>query len=134
MAAKFLSFAPVLTISALTGLRLSKIFRMVEDVYAQYTFRLGTGRLNRIVARAIIKNEPSLHKGKRIKFYYATQTTTKPPVFIFFVNYPEKVHFSYKRFLINQIRKETDLDKTPIKIFFRQKQSRVSPHKKQKKK
>ena len=133
MAAKFLSFAPVLTISALTGQRISKIFRMVEDVYGQYTLRISTGRLNRIVERAVIKNEPSLYKGRRIKFYYVTQTATKPPAFLFFVNYPEKVHFSYKRFLINQIRKETNLDKTPIRIIFRQRQSRVSPHKKQKK-
>lgn len=121
MSAKFLNFAPAMTISALTGKRVSRIFNIVEEVYLQYSFRVGTGELNRIFASAIEKNEPSIYKGKRLKFYYATQVSTKPPSFVCFVNYPEAVHFSYKRFLINQIRAETGLDKTPIRMFFRKK-------------
>jgi GTP-binding protein len=122
--AKFLNFAPAMTISALTGLRVRKIFKQVDEVYDQYARRISTGELNRCLVRAIERNEPSLHRGKRIKFYYATQTSTKPPTIVCFVNYPQAVHFSYKRYLINQFREETGLDKTPIRIIFRQRAGR----------
>ncbi|MDJ0914740.1 MAG: ribosome biogenesis GTPase Der [Desulfobacterales bacterium] len=117
--AKFLNFAPVLTISALTGQRVARIFAVADEVYAQYTFRIGTGKLNKIIERAIASNEPSLVRGRRIKFYYGTQVSTRPPSFVLFVNYPEAVHFSYRRYLINQIRMETSLDKTPLRLTFR---------------
>jgi GTP-binding protein len=119
MEARFLRFAPVMTISALTGLRVLKIFDLVDEVYSQYTMRIGTGRLNKIFERAIDRNEPSLHRGRRLKFYYVTQVSSGPPTFVCFVNYPEAVHFSYKRYLINQIRDGTGLDKTPVRIIFR---------------
>jgi GTP-binding protein len=122
--AKFLSFAPAITISALTGQRVSRIFKLVDEVYSQYARRISTGQLNKIVELAIDKNEPSLHRGKRLKYYYATQVSTKPPTFVCFVNYPDGVHFSYKRYLINQIREHTGLDKTPIRIIFRQRERR----------
>jgi len=125
MAAKFLSFAPVLTISALTGQRVLKIFGLVKDVYKQYGTRIGTGPLNKILEDALKKNEPSLHKGKRLKFYYMTQTGSKPPTFICFVNYPEAVHFSYKRYLINQIREAAGLNQTPIRLIFRRRTGRI---------
>ncbi|MCP4110890.1 MAG: ribosome biogenesis GTPase Der [Desulfobacteraceae bacterium] len=128
--AKFLSFAPVITISALTGLRVSKIFKLADEVYAQYSKRAGTGQLNKILETAIERNEPSLHKGKRIKFYYGTQVSVKPPTFVCFVNYPEAVHFSYKRYLINQIRDGLGLDKTPIRMIFRQRTGRIEFDKK----
>ncbi len=99
MEAKFLSFAPILTISALTGQRVFKIFDLVEEVFKQYTLRLGTGQLNRIFEQAILQNEPSLYRGRRLKFYYATQISSRPPTFVCFVNYPDAVHFSYKRYL-----------------------------------
>ena len=102
--AKFLNFAPAMTISALTGLRVRKIFKQVDEVYDQYARRITTGQLNKFLERAIKKNEPSLHRGKRIKFYYAAQISTKPPTIVCFVNYPQAVHFSYKRYLINQLR------------------------------
>ena len=120
MEAKFLSFAPILTISALTGQRVSKIFDIVEEVFRQYTLRMGTGQLNRMFEQAIVQNEPSLYRGRRLKFYYATQISTRPPTFVCFVNYPEAVHFSYRRYLVNQIRVKAELDKTPIRIIFRQ--------------
>jgi GTPase len=119
MQAKFLSFAPMTTISALTGQRVFKIFDIVEDVFKQYTLRMGTGQLNRIFEQAILQNEPSLYRGRRLKFYYATQISTRPPTFVCFVNYPDAVHFSYKRYLMNQIRDKAGLDKTPIRIIFR---------------
>ena len=124
MDAKFLQFAPVLTISALTGQRVQKIFRTVDQVYRQYSTRINTGTLNKIFEGAILKNEPSLHRGRRLKFYYATQVSTKPPTFVCFVNYPEAVHFSYKRYLINQVRAETGLDNTPLRLIFRQRKGR----------
>ncbi|MBU3981249.1 MAG: ribosome biogenesis GTPase Der, partial [Proteobacteria bacterium] len=122
---KFLSFAPAITISALTGLRVPAIFTYVDEVYSQYAARITTGQLNRIMELAIKKTEPSLHRGKRLKFYYATQVTAKPPTFVCFVNYPDAVHFSYKRYLINQIREQAKLDKTPIKLIFRQRTGKI---------
>ncbi len=119
MEAKFLNFAPVMTISALTGQRVLKIFKTVDEVYRQYSQRIGTGQLNKILQQSIERNEPSVHKGRRLKFYYITQVSMGPPTFVCFVNYPEGVHFSYKRYLLNQIRVETGLDKTPLRLIFR---------------
>ena len=118
-AAKFLAFAPVLTLSALTGQRVQRIFKLVETVYAQYTTRVNTGRINRILEQAMADNEPSLHRGRRIKFFYATQAATRPPTFVIFVNYPEAVHFSYQRFLVNRLREGAGLHDTPIRLVFR---------------
>jgi GTP-binding protein len=130
--AKFLNFAPALTVSALTGLRISKIFQETDEVYKQYSTRFGTGQLNRILKEALEKNEPSLHKGKRLKFYYATQVSEKPPTFVLFVNYPEAVHFSYRRYLSNQIREGTGLDKTPLNLIFRLRTGKIDFGKKSK--
>ncbi|MBI9082554.1 MAG: ribosome biogenesis GTPase Der [Desulfobacterales bacterium] len=124
-AAKFLNFAPVMTISALTGQRVHRIFKLVEEVYAQYNTRIGTGRLNNILQKATDRNEPPMHNGKRLKFYYATQVTAGPPTIVLFVNFPEGVHFSYQRFLVNQFREATGLDKTPIRVLLRQRTGRI---------
>ena len=118
--AKFVSFVPILTISALTGLRVQRIFKLVDEIYHQYTTRISTGQINRIVENAVRRTEPSLHKGKRIRFYYTTQVSAKPPTFVCFANYPNAVHFSYRRYLVNQIRMETGLSKTPLRLWFRQ--------------
>ena len=131
--AKFLSFAPVLSISASTGLRIPKIFNLVDEIYGQYIIRIGTGELNRVLEKSISNNQPPLHQGKRLKFYYITQTGTKPPTFVCFVNYPDAVHFSYKRYLINQIREETGLDKVPIRLIFRLRTGKIKFGKKSKK-
>ena len=133
-AAKFLNFAPVMTISALTGQRVSKIFDRVDEVYEQYATRIGTGQMNKILSQALVHNEPSLHQGKRLKFYYATQVSTRPPTFVCFVNYPEAVHFSYERYLINQIREGTGLTQTPIRLLLRQRTGRIEFGKKKKEK
>lgn len=125
MKAKFLAFAPVVAISALTGQRINKVFQMVRAVHAQYDSRIGTGQLNKILTEAVAKNEPSLHQGKRLKFFYATQVASKPPTFVLFVNYPDAVHFSYQRYLGNQIRDGAGLDKTPIRLLLRQKTGRI---------
>ncbi|ABW67938.1 ribosome biogenesis GTPase Der [Desulfosudis oleivorans] len=123
--AKFLSFAPAVTISAATGFRVKKIFELIDAVHAQYTFNIKTGELNNIFERATRSKEPPFHKGRRLKFNYAVQVATGPPTFICFVNFPSGVHFSYKRYLINAIRRETGLDKTPIRLFFREKPGRI---------
>ncbi len=122
---KFLSYAPAMTISALTGQRCHKILDMAARVYAEYCFRINTGTLNRIIEDAVFREEPSLHKGRRLKFFYATQVATRPPCFVCFVNYPAAVHFSYKRYLINQLRQMIPLSLTPIKLYFREKTGRM---------
>jgi GTP-binding protein len=118
--AKFLNFAPMITVSAKTGLRIQRIFPIVDSVYAQYAARITTGQLNKAMDRALTRTQPPLHKGKRLKFYYATQVSTRPPTFVSFVNFPEGVHFSYRRYLTNQIREAFALDKTPLRLLMRQ--------------
>jgi len=119
-----MQFAPALTVSALTGQRISGIFPIVEDVYRQFTTRIGTGEINRMLEKATQYKEPSLFKGRRLKFFYMTQVSTRPPSFVLFVNAPEGVHFSYKRYLINRIRQEFGLTKTPIHLMFRERSGR----------
>ncbi len=116
---KFLSFAPIWTISALTGQRTLKIFDSVKTVYEQYTMRVSTGRLNRIFETIIGRHEPAMYRGRRIKFYYSTQTSVAPPTFVCFVNYPEGIHFSYERYIVNQLREALAMDKTPLRLMFR---------------
>lgn len=124
-AAKFLSFAPAITVSAATGLRISKIFPMIDEVYAQYNSRISTGQVNRIVEDALERNPMPMHNGRRIKIYYASQVSEKPPTFVLFLNYPEAVHFSYERYLLNSFREAADLDKTPIRLIFRQRTGKI---------
>ena len=121
-AAKFLPYAPIITISAKTGQRVANIFPMVNAIFDQYTHRIGTGVLNRIFEKVVDKNPPALHKGRRVKLFYATQITTAPPTLVAFTNQPDGIHFSYKRYLINQIREASGLDKTPIRLFFRKRE------------
>jgi len=119
---KFVRFAPVSTISALTGQRTFKIFDQVETVYKQYTTRVSTGRLNKIFETIINKHQPASYRGRRIKFYYATQVSAAPPRFVCFVNYPDGIHFSYERYVINQLREALGLDLSPIRLFFRKRE------------
>ncbi len=122
--AKFLSFAPALTVSALSGRRVSKIFGVVDTVYAQYCRRIATAELNRLLEAALAKTPPPLHRGRPVKFYYSTQVGSKPPTIVCFVNHPEAVHFSYKRYLLNQLREQAGLDQAPLRLFFRERQRR----------
>ena len=124
-AMKFMSFAPSITISATTGQRVRRIFGMIKTVYEQYETRIGTGQVNKVFEAAVTRNEPPMHKGKRVKYYYATQVGTRPPTFVCFVNYPEALHFSYQRYLMNQVRTQTGLTQTPLKILFRQRTGRI---------
>jgi GTP-binding protein len=120
MATQFVGFAPVLTVSALTGFGTRKILSTIDSVHKQYCQKFPTNRLNRILQGATEKHPPSLHRGRRIKFLYTTQIASRPPTFSIFTNYPKEVHFSYHRFLINTFRQELGLDKSPIRIVFRE--------------
>ncbi|MCD4722367.1 MAG: ribosome biogenesis GTPase Der [Desulfobacula sp.] len=122
---KFLSYAPAMTVSALTGQRCHKILDEVVKIHKEYCHRINTGVLNRIIEDAVYREEPSLHKGKRLKFFYSTQVATKPPCFVCFVNFSKAVHFSYKRYLINQLRQMIPLKLTPIKLYFREKTGKI---------
>ncbi len=122
---KFLSYAPALTISAKTGQRCHRILDEVVKIHKEYCHRISTGVLNRIIEDAVFREEPSLYKGKRLKFFYSTQVASKPPCFVCFVNFPKAVHFSYKRYLLNQLRQMIPLSKTPIKLYFREKTGKI---------
>jgi len=130
--AKFLNFAPIITISALTGKRIHRVFDYVDDVYEQYATRLNTGQVNRIIDSAIQIHPPPFVKGKQLKIYYATQVSSKPPTFIMFANYSKDIHFSYVRYLINAIRKASGLEKTPIRLIFKQRDSHTAKNEKNK--
>lgn len=117
----FLSYAPYLFISALTGQRVQKVLQIVRKCYDNYSKRIKTGVLNDVVSRAISMKEPPVVGTQRLKIYYVTQIGVKPPTFIFFVNNPECVHFSYQRYLENQLRDNFDFEGTGIKVEFRRK-------------
>lgn len=116
----FMDYVPILFISAKTGQRVNKILGLVQHAYEQNCLRVSTGTLNDIVNEAITITEPPSDKGRRLKIYYATQVSTKPPTFVLFVNEPALMHFSYKRYLENYLRKSFSLDATPIRLIVRQ--------------
>jgi len=121
-AARFVNYAPVLHVSALTGIGTSKIFSTVNQIFHQYESRHSTNRLNAVLQKAVEGHSPPLYKGRRIKLYYTTQVSSKPPTFVIFCNYPKGVHFSYFRYLVNQFRDGLQLDKAPLKIILRERQ------------
>jgi GTP-binding protein len=120
MATPFVGFAPVLTVSALTGSGVTRIFPAVEAVYSQYQRQFPTNRLNLLLQNAVAAHPPPMYRGHRLKLYYTTQIGIKPPTFAVIANYPKGVHFSYHRYLTNQFRKELGLDKSPVKILMRE--------------
>ena len=117
----FMSYAPVLFISALTGQRTQRIFELVNFVNDQSSMRITTGMLNNVLADAQARMQPPSDKGRRLKIYYMTQTGIRPPHFVTFVNSAELFHFSYQRYLENQIRSVFGLEGTPIRMSIRQK-------------
>ena len=114
---KFADYAPILTISATTRQRVTKIFDEVDRVIAETTKRVPTAELNRVFEHLTTAHEPPLYRGKRVKYYYITQGGVKPPTFIAFVNYPEGVHFSYLRYIENSLRDAFGFTGSPIRIF-----------------
>ena len=117
---KFMSYAPVLYISALTGQRVHKVLETVREVHAQATRRITTGLLNDILSDAQAALQPPATSGRRLKIYYATQQAVQPPTFVFFVNSEELMHFSYERYLENQFRKAFGFEGTPLKFILRE--------------
>lgn len=117
----FMQYAPVEFISAKTGMRVEKLFPLIKEVFAQHLSRVKTGALNDIITEATLKVQPPSDKGRRLKIYYGTQVSVKPPTFVLFVNSKELAHFSYVRYLENQIRSAFDLQKTPVRFIIREK-------------
>ena len=117
----YMLYAPVVFLSALTGQRVDKLFQVIQEVYAQNTSRITTGALNSVLADATARVQPPTDKGRRLKIYYMTQASTKPPHFVIFCNDARLFHFSYQRYLENQIREVFGLKGTPVRITIRQK-------------
>ena len=117
----YMLYAPVVFLSALTGQRVDKLFQVIQDVHEQNTKRITTGALNSVLADATARVQPPTDKGRRLKIYYMTQASTKPPHFVIFCNDARLFHFSYQRYLENQIREVFGLQGTPVRITIRQK-------------
>ena len=117
----YMLYAPVLFLSALTGARVDKLFQVIQDVHAQNTMRITTGALNSVLAAATARVQPPTDKGRRLKIYYMTQASSKPPHFVIFCNDARLFHFSYQRYLENQIRSTFGLEGTPVRMTIRQK-------------
>jgi GTP-binding protein len=118
---KFISFAPRVNLSALTGERVMKLFKKTDVLYEQFSRAISTASVNRALQEIVKKHPPSRIGRTRLKFFYATQTRTKPPTFVLFANRPDNIHFSYKRFLTNQLRSYLGLELTPIRLKFKKK-------------
>lgn len=116
----FMSYAPIIFISAKTGQRIDRLFETIVFVHSQNSMRISTGKLNEVLSVATARVQPPSDKGKRLKIFYMTQASTRPPTFVFFVNNAELFHFSYQRYLENQIREIFGLDGTPVRFIVRE--------------
>ena len=116
----FMSYVPFIFISAMTGQRVSRLYELIHVVAERNAFRATTGQLNDLLSVAVARVEPPSDKGKRLKIYYMTQASTKPPTFVAFVNRKDLFHFSYQRYLENQIRNTFNLEGTPIRFIVRE--------------
>ena len=116
----FMSFAPIIFISAKTGQRVDRLFELIKFVDSQNAMRIKTGQLNELLAAATLRVQPPTDKGKRLKIFYMTQASTRPPTFVCFVNSAELFHYSYQRYIENQIREVYGLEGTPIRFVIRE--------------
>ena len=116
----FMSYAPIIFISAKTGQRVDRLFELIQYVDSQNALRITTGMLNDLLARATARVQPPSDKGKRLKIFYMTQASTRPPTFVAFVNSRQLFHFSYQRYLENQIRETFGLEGTPVRLLIRE--------------
>lgn len=119
----FVGFAPIVTVSALTGFGVRRIFPLIGSVYRQYSSKFPTSALNRLLRDAVEDHSPPIYKNKRLKFYYTSQIGTQPPLFVIMTNSSKGVHFSYQRYLVNRFRDGLGLDNVPVKILFRDKKA-----------
>lgn len=120
----FMSYAPIIFISAKTGQRIERLYDLIKYVDSQNAMRISTGKLNDILAAATARVQPPTDKGKRLKIYYMTQASTRPPTFVSFVNRKELFHFSYQRYLENQIREVFGLEGTPVRFVIREREDK----------
>lgn len=118
-ALKFMPYAPQLRMSALTGKGVSTLLPTLNVVFSQYCTRVQTSAVNEVLTAAVSRHEPPMHGRRRTKILYGAQVSSQPPTFVLFVSYPEAMHFSYQRYLTNQIRKAFSLDLTPVRLIFR---------------
>ena len=116
----FMSFAPIIFISAKTGQRVDRLYELIKFVDTQNAMRIKTGQLNEILAAATLRVQPPTDKGKRLKIFYITQASTRPPTFVCFVNSAELFHYSYQRYIENQIREVYGLEGTPVRFVIRE--------------
>ena len=115
----FMQYAEIMFISAKTGQRLPKLFDMIDMVIENHTMRIETGVVNEIMAEAVAMQQPPSDKGKRLRLYYITQVSVKPPTFVIFVNDKELMHFSYTRYIENRIREAFGFRGTPLRFIIR---------------
>ncbi|MCM1363370.1 MAG: ribosome biogenesis GTPase Der [Faecalibacterium sp.] len=120
----FMSYAPIIFISAKTGQRLDRMFELIKFVDEQNAMRISTGKLNDVLAAATTRVQPPTDKGKRLKIYYMTQASTRPPTFVCFVNDAKLFHYSYQRYLDNQIREVFGLEGTPTRFVIRERENK----------
>ena len=120
----YLSYAPILFISAKTGQRVEKLFELINEVSNNNAMRIATSVLNELLAEAVAIVQPPTDKGKRLKVLYMTQVSTKPPTFAIFVNDKKLFHFSYERYIVNKLRQEFNFKGTPIRILIREREDR----------
>lgn len=120
----FMSYAPIIFISAKTGQRLDRLFELIKFVDSQNAMRISTGKLNDILAEATARVQPPTDKGRRLKIYYMTQASTRPPTFVFFVNRKDLFHYSYQRYIDNRIREVFGLEGTPTHIVIREREQK----------
>lgn len=120
----YLSYAPIIFISAKTGQRVNKLFEMINYVSKNNSLRISTALLNQVLNEAVALVQPPSDRGRRLKVLYITQASNKPPTFVIFVNSKKLFHFSYERYIVNQIRKEFDLTGTPVRVIVREKEEK----------
>ena len=123
----FLDFAPVVSISAKTGQRVGRVLELAIDIWGERRKRIATAELNRILRAAAERQQPPVVKGRRPKLFYGTQAGVAPPTFVFFANDAAAIHFSYRRYLENQLRDAFGFDGTPIKLVFRDREKVRAP-------
>ena len=119
-----MSYAPIIFISAKNGQRLDRLLELIKFVDTQNAMRISTGKLNEVLADATQRVQPPTDKGRRLKIYYITQASTRPPTFVCFVNRKELFHYSYQRYLDNRIREVFGLEGTPTRYIVRERESK----------
>jgi len=121
---KYMDYAPIIFISALTGQRAVKVLKLVNEVAGEALKRVSTAELNRVIKEAEKRHHPPSHQGKFVRFYYSSQVSVSPPTFVIFTNHPDGIHFSYERYLENKIRSAFGFDGTPMRLLFKERSGR----------